>query len=655
MSTIEVVVRCKNEMPHVRRTLDALVASGARVLFIDSGSTDGSLECAVAAGVETVRITPESYIPGRVLNDAMRRTTGDVVAFVNADAVPLEPDAVNELVARCKAGAAAAFGRQVPRPGARALTKADHARAFPGGSHDSKLGRFFSMAASAIRRDAWDALPFDERLRYSEDVDWTMRLRALGMTVAYCPDARFEHSHDYDLSAMRRRMKGEGAADASIQRRAHPTLWHDLVRPTAGAIVRDARSGVLSPESIRMRLSGGRGRFEGLREGVRSPLLPTDQARDALGARGRFTARGTAQDEAHVARILRVVCDRVTAVMAARAKAVVLVGSFGCGEGIVRGEDDCRRIYGDLDVVVIVGSAGEARRAREECGTISADVSRSEGAVVDVWPASAADLAEPRGRLLWIDVALRGGRVIAGDPDALRPLERFGARAAAGEEIARLLANRATGVALSRLSADAGRHDGARAAHHVAKAWLAAGDALLLHVDRYECSASARFARLRRFAALGAPLARAVLPGYEWAVATRASADDFTLTPVELEEEAGRIWRVHAALESHRLGLTDLATPHDYAALRSRIYDELPDVPAATRFLGGARAAARGLVTWRRAGTHPREVLARAAALLAFSPDRARVRGWAASELTAASDRPEDVERALLSVRDIAA
>jgi rhamnosyltransferase len=654
-SPIEVVVRCKNEMPHVERTLSTLTECGARVLFIDSGSTDGSLECAEDAGVDIVRIAPESYVPGRVLNDAMRRTRGDVVAFVNADAVPLGREAVSQLVARCTAGAAAAFGRQLPRTEARPLTKADYARAFPENVHDPKLSRFFSMAASAIRRDVWNALPFDERLRFSEDVDWTMRLRALGFAIDYVPRARFEHSHDYDVEGMRRRMRGEGEAESRIQRRAKPSVWRELFRPMVGSTLRDARAGVLSFDSLRLRWSGERGRFSGLREAARTPLAPVD----SRGARSRnddrFTAGGRRADEELVARALTAARDRIHETLGDRAKATILVGSFGCGEGIVRGPQNARRIYGDLDLVVLVRDVGEARRARSFCAALSEEVSRSQNATVDIWPASEEEIIEPRGRLMWIDAALRGARVIDGDREVLRPLERFGARAAVGEEIARLLANRATGLALSRLAAEGGRHDGVTSARHVAKAWLAAGDALLLLVDRYDATSSERLARLQSFAAIGAPAACALVDGYAWAVATRAASEDASLSEAQLHSESLRIWSVHAAIERHRLGIATLGTPDEYAELESMIYRELSDVPVASRILGGARAAAHQFVAWRLAGRHPRETLARVATLLAFAPDRVRARGWAAHALAAVSDHPNDVERALISARDIAA
>ena len=102
------------------------------------------------------------------------------------------------------------------------------------------------MAASALSRHAWQALRFDEQLRYSEDVDWTTRVRSLGLGVLYRPDARFEHSHDYTLEQHFRRRRGEGSAERAIFRLGPASVWRDLVRPLVGSVLRDVRAGELS-------------------------------------------------------------------------------------------------------------------------------------------------------------------------------------------------------------------------------------------------------------------------------------------------------------------------------------------------------------------------------------------------------------------------
>ncbi|WP_437681781.1 glycosyltransferase family 2 protein [Sorangium sp. So ce131] len=280
LEIVDVVVRCYNEMPYTRRTLEALArqeAPRARVLFIDSGSTDGSREAAVQAGVTLVDWKPGTYMPGAVINAGMERTRSAVVAFVNADAVPRGPDALGKLLAplleggAARGATAAVYGRQVARPGADALTHVDYARAFPpSGALAIRRGTFFSMAVSAIRRDVWERLPFDPALRYSEDVDWVHRAEALGWTSAYVPDAEFEHSHDYDLRGSFQRRRGEGAADTLIHRLGRPSLLSDLARPLAGSLLRDARAGVVSPRGIATRAAQAAGYFAGRRRAARS-------------------------------------------------------------------------------------------------------------------------------------------------------------------------------------------------------------------------------------------------------------------------------------------------------------------------------------------------------------------------------------------------
>ncbi len=274
MWTIDVVMRCKDEMPYTERTLQAMHHQNGvkpRVLFMDCGSHDGSREVAELEGARVVDVDPKAYIPGAVLNRGMRLTTSDVVAFVNADCVPLDDDALMRLVTPLltDGDVSATYGRQVARPGADPLVRVEYERAFGEGTPALRRGAFFSMAASAIRRSAWELLPFDETLRYSEDVDWTHRLRALGGGVTYAANARFEHSHDYDVRGQFVRRRGEGKADAAIYRLGGPSWIGDLARPLGGALLRDLRAGTLDGRALVTRGAQAFGYFAGRREARR--------------------------------------------------------------------------------------------------------------------------------------------------------------------------------------------------------------------------------------------------------------------------------------------------------------------------------------------------------------------------------------------------
>lgn len=273
---VDVVMRCRNEMPWADAALAAMREQRgvrAEVLVIDCGSTDGSRECAVRHGARVIDVEPEAYIPGAVLNMGMRETWGGIVAFINADAIALDPYALASLVEPLARDprVAATYGRQVPRENADPWMRADTERAF--GEEESssvRNGAFFSMAASAVRRSWWERLAFDESLRYSEDVDWTHRVRALGASVRYAPDARFEHSHNYDVRAQFRRRRGEGAADTQIFGLSDPSVLREAIRPLIGALLRDARDGRVSARGIATRLAQASGYFVGRARGFES-------------------------------------------------------------------------------------------------------------------------------------------------------------------------------------------------------------------------------------------------------------------------------------------------------------------------------------------------------------------------------------------------
>jgi hypothetical protein len=640
-------------MPHTERTLRALLAAGLRVHLLDAGSTDGSREIARSLGVALL-LAPSSDAPGRLLNRGMQATTSPVVLFVDADAIPLDRASAWLLVEACFTGAAAAFGRQLARPTATATTRLDHERAFPPEGQTPPIADFFSIIASAVRRDVWARLPFDEELPSSEDLDWAYRVRALGLEIRYVPAACFEHSQDDERSTLHRRMRGEGFAAASVFRRGRPSVARDLLLPLGAQIARDAGAGALSPAALVRRTTAAIARFEGRRA---ASEVASVSPRDVPFQTG--TPRFTLGEEPGAERAAHEAIERAAEVawshLGEDAIALLLVGSFGAGEGVVERRGGAARVHNALDLVLVVSHPLQARLRRPDCARVAALASAAAGTQVTLWPAPRGELDNHAGKLLWVDAAVRGVRVLRGDPGVLDPLARLAPRAAAGDELGRLLGNRAAGLALSRLSFAAGDDEGARAARHLAKARLAAGDALLLLVDAYPSRIRRRLAALRALAAPDAPLAVRIADGYALALEHRVAGAPGGVSAAELERACDELFPVFNDLEARRLSEPAAASPAGYAFSATRRFVELRDVPTASRLLGGARAAASGVIRWSAALTHPRETLARAAILLAFEPDLARACDLAGRLLCLRDPSPRVVRECLLRLVEAAA
>jgi len=216
---LDVVMRSHNDMPIVARTIEALRRQSMpfRLTVFDNASSDGTRAVLSDLAERVIHVPAGAYVPGRVLNEAMTLTESELVVFLNSDCVPQHPEWLESLVQGFKKDTTAAvFGRQIPRPDCHPLFARDTEATFGDGERQARWRHCFSMASSAIRRSAWRAVPFDETLAYSEDIDWSWRARSRGFDIGYVSEAVVEHSHNYTLKQFYRRHFGEGEAEVSI-------------------------------------------------------------------------------------------------------------------------------------------------------------------------------------------------------------------------------------------------------------------------------------------------------------------------------------------------------------------------------------------------------------------------------------------------------
>ena len=218
-------MRSRNDMPLVAETLAALQRQTVahQLLVLDNDSTDGTVEEARKYTEHVFTVPKGEYVPGRVLNHAMAATAGEIVVFLNSDCTPADDRWLEELLngfrdatGQNDPAIAAVFGRQRPRPNCRPLFAKDIEDTYGDGTRQRHWRHCFSMASSAVRRSAWQRKAFDETLLYSEDIDWTYRVRQSGQRIHYVPDSVVYHSHNYTLKQYYWRQYGEGMAEAFI-------------------------------------------------------------------------------------------------------------------------------------------------------------------------------------------------------------------------------------------------------------------------------------------------------------------------------------------------------------------------------------------------------------------------------------------------------
>ncbi|MEX5730232.1 GT2 family glycosyltransferase [Rhodovulum iodosum] len=183
---IAAVVIGRNEGARLLRGLEALCGQVGRIVYVDSGSTDGSVAAARAAGAEVVELDLAApFTAARARNAGLARLGAgdppDFVQFIDGDC-ELQPGWIDTALSFLQAHpqAAVACGRRRERfPDASVYNRLCDRE------WDTPVGQTKACGGDALmRRTALDAVGgFDPRLIAGEEPELCVRLRAQGWQI----------------------------------------------------------------------------------------------------------------------------------------------------------------------------------------------------------------------------------------------------------------------------------------------------------------------------------------------------------------------------------------------------------------------------------------------------------------------------------------
>jgi len=247
--SVTVAILTYNGQDYLAQILDRLQEQDypgrVEVLVIDSGSTDSTLEIVARHPEVNLHTIPNSeFGHGRTRDLAARLASGEFVAYLTHDAVPMGNGWLSALVAPMidDERIAAVMGKQEPRPWCYPLLKYEIMGVFTGlgpdfgvtvfrddGTLVSKGLRdaagFYSDVNSAARRSILAGpVPYRD-VPYAEDQFFGRDLIDKGYRKAYAPRASVQHSNDLSLSE-----SGARAIDEVVGLRQVGTVIPELSR-----------------------------------------------------------------------------------------------------------------------------------------------------------------------------------------------------------------------------------------------------------------------------------------------------------------------------------------------------------------------------------------------------------------------------------------
>ncbi len=221
MSEVSAIVVSYNAAPWIERSLESLRGTGAEVIVVDNGSTDGTLELVRERFPEARVIEQENRGFGAGNNAGMRAASGRYFLLLNPDAW-LADGALDAMVAFAdEHPEAAVVGPRLLNPDGslqrsvrgyptpwrlateyfflrKLAPRSEALNALFGAGFDHRSVRdadYLFGACMLVRRDAVDSIGvFDEDFfLMSEEVDWCYRFHQAGWKVLFYPEAEAYH------------------------------------------------------------------------------------------------------------------------------------------------------------------------------------------------------------------------------------------------------------------------------------------------------------------------------------------------------------------------------------------------------------------------------------------------------------------------------
>lgn len=227
----------KNEYQNLMKSIPLIFSQEIdipfKVIVIDSGSTDGSVEFIndyrkKCRDLDLICIPPEEFHHARTRNFGAAKANGRYVVFLGGDAVPCDTawlrSLVKPLFEQNINEIACSYGRQIPKDDADISNFCRMSFNYPMRplikNKKSDLTRkelfFFSSVNACIDTQLCGFPLFDELVPVNEDVTLSYRIICAGYSIAYCPEAAVIHSHNYKKIDILRRYFDNGVVYKKI-------------------------------------------------------------------------------------------------------------------------------------------------------------------------------------------------------------------------------------------------------------------------------------------------------------------------------------------------------------------------------------------------------------------------------------------------------
>lgn len=221
---ISIVIRCLNEKSNLEVLIPKLLNQSYKdfeLIFVDSGSTDGSLKViedyiTSNKNFNLYHIKKNEFTFGKSLNIGFNNSNGEIIVSLSAHCFPKHNIWLESIIKPFKnPDVGISYGLQSHHSLTRHSESSVQKTWFNGKSRIT-TDAFLNNGNAAYKKTVWENFLFDEELTGLEDIDIGIKAKNNGWKIYYSAEADVEHLHEENYKTIQNRYRRESEAMKNI-------------------------------------------------------------------------------------------------------------------------------------------------------------------------------------------------------------------------------------------------------------------------------------------------------------------------------------------------------------------------------------------------------------------------------------------------------
>ena len=196
---VSIIIRGKNEAQWLKilfKELKKQTIKNFEIIFCDNNSEDETLKILKANKIKKI-IKFKRYIPGEILNRAIKKTNSEYICILSAHCIPVNKYWLEEHINSIQNNPkfAASYGKQIPLPGTTVQNLIDLDIIFKDQPIIHKNDPYLNNANAIYKANILKKNLFSPKLTNIEDRIWAKNMIRYGYEIFYSANASVFHLH----------------------------------------------------------------------------------------------------------------------------------------------------------------------------------------------------------------------------------------------------------------------------------------------------------------------------------------------------------------------------------------------------------------------------------------------------------------------------